>query len=100
MAFKNIPLSKADFDERNWQEIIDGSAEKECLSYDSLFFAKAKEAEAAGDLKGYEVFSLLGAVSSFMLRSDTHDEPFGPKAVFEILEVQSSRTFRDLTWTR
>jgi len=82
MAFKNTPLSKADFDERNWQEIIDGCAEKECLRYDSLFFAKAKEAEAAGDMKGYEVFSLLGAVSSFMLRSESHDEPFGPKAVF------------------
>jgi hypothetical protein len=82
MAFKNIPLSKADFDERNWEEIINNCPEKECLSYDPLFFAKAKQAEAEGDVKGYEVFTLLGAVSSFMLRSDSKDEPFGPKAVF------------------
>jgi hypothetical protein len=82
MAFKSIPLSRADFDERNWQEISEGCPEKECLSYEPLFFAKAKEAETAGDLKGYEVFTLLGAVSSFMLRSDSNDEPFAPKAVF------------------
>ena len=82
MALKNIPLTKADFDGTNWQEVIDTSPEKDCLSYDSHFFAKAKEAEASGNSTQQEVFTLLGAITSFMLRSDSNDDPFAPKAVW------------------
>lgn len=83
MALANIPLLKADFEKYDWQKIIDDCAEKECLTYSRLFFAKARETEAAGDQKGNEVFTLLGAITSFMLDSESQDEPFGPIAVLK-----------------
>lgn len=78
MAFKNIPLSKADFEDHKWEDIIGGCQEKDCVSYSPLFFARARELEATGDQKGSELFTLLGAITSFMLKSDSKDEPFGP----------------------
>ena len=82
VPFKNIPLTKADFDGSQWHEVIDTSPEKDCLTYDSRFFAKAKEAEVAGDATQEELFTLLGAISSFMLKSDSIENPFAPKAVW------------------
>jgi len=82
MPFKNIPLTETDFNASHWHEVIDTSPEKDCLTYDSRFFAKAKEAETAGDATQQELFTLLGAISSFMLKSDSIDEPFAPKAVW------------------
>ena len=82
VPFKNIPLTKADFDGSRWHEVIDTSPEKDCLTYDSRFFAKAKEAEVAGDATQEELFTLLGAISSFMLKSDSIENPFAPKAVW------------------
>ena len=82
MAFANIPLTKADFEQSGWQKIIEDCEEKECLAYSRLFFAKAREGEAGGDQKRQELFTLLGAITSFMLKSDSKDEPFGPLAVF------------------
>lgn len=82
MAFANIPLAKADFEQSGWQKIVEECGEKECFAYSRLFFAKAREADAAGDQKRQELFTLLGAITSFMLKSDSKDEPFGPLAVF------------------
>lgn len=81
MAFANISLNKSDFKESNWQKIIEGCEEKECSTYSGLLFGKAREAEAAGDQRLEELFTLLGAVTSFMLKSDSKDEPFAPVAV-------------------
>ncbi len=83
MAFANTPLNKSDFEKSNWQKIIEDCDEKECLTYSRVFFAKAREAEATGDQNAKEVFTLLGSISSFMLKSDSKDEPFGPVAVLK-----------------
>ena len=80
MAFENISLSKADFDACNWEEVIENCAQKECSNYNQLFFAKAKEADANGDQKNYELFTLLTAVTAYSLRSDSNDEPYGSTA--------------------
>jgi len=78
MAFNNIPLSKADFDACNWEEVIDNCPEKECFNYNQLFFAKAKVADANQDSKTHELYTLLTAVTAFSLRSDSNDDPYGP----------------------
>jgi hypothetical protein len=88
MEFKNIPLSKPDFDACKWEEVIDQCPKKECFSYSDLFFVKAKEADANGDSKTYELFTLLAAVTAFSLRSDSNDDPYGPteRVLEDVLE--------------
>jgi hypothetical protein len=63
--------------------VIEASDERQCWNYASLFFAKAREAEAVGDNVTQEVFDLLGAVSSLMLKPDSKDEPLAPQVVFK-----------------
>lgn len=88
MAFKNIPLSKADFDACKWDEVIDQCPKKECFNYSDLFYVKAKDADATGDSKTHELFSLLAAVTAFSLRSDSNDDPYGPteRVLEDVLE--------------
>jgi len=81
MVFKNVPLEKADFDSHTWEEALNQCDKRECRRYEAQFAAKAKEAEEAGNEKGQEVFTLLGALCSFLFKSEDKDEPFGPMLV-------------------
>ena len=83
MPLKNIPLTKSDFDALPWQCIVDECEQKECYIYDSKYFARAKEAEAAGNEKAQEIYTLLGAITSLHLRAENKDEPFGPVLVMQ-----------------
>jgi hypothetical protein len=49
MTLHEIPLTKEDFENSKWQEIIDKCEDKECHSYSTEMFKKAREAEGAGD---------------------------------------------------
>jgi hypothetical protein len=81
MVFKNIPLTKADFDILRWEQIINACNEKECTSYMDKFFAKAKEMETSGNDKAQEIYNLLGAICSFHFNPENKDVPFGPMLV-------------------
>lgn len=81
MVLKNIPLTKADFDAFPWQDIVTACDQKECNNYYSKFLAKAKEAETVGNEKVQEIYTLLGAISSFHFNPENKDEPFGPMLV-------------------
>src|SRR3990172_4751575 len=97
MAFKNIPLSKADFDACNWQQVIENCPQKECFNYNQLFFGKAKEADANGDSKNYELFTLLTAATAFSLRSDSIDDVYGSSArVLDDVLDSHLETLRDI----
>ncbi len=81
MQLKNIPLTKDDFKELHWEDLIKKSDKKECFSYSPIFFAKAHEAEAAGEAKTEEIFTLLGGVTSMILKESSPTEPFAPMFV-------------------
>lgn len=66
---QNIPLTKDDFDKSEWEKIIDGCEKKECHSYSTLFFAKARELEENKDPVNQEIFTLLGGISSVFKKS-------------------------------
>ena len=83
MPTKNTPLSIEDFNKSNWQEVIDLSEEKECHCYSSAFFKKARENEENNDKKNQEIFTVLGGITSMMLKSESHTEPYHPVAVFK-----------------
>ena len=83
MILQNISLSKDDFAKTNWQEIVKQCQEKNYQVYSRKFLDEAKKAETSGDIKTQEVFVLLGAITSLMLRSESVDEPFCPLFVFQ-----------------
>ncbi len=74
-------LTKNDFEQCGWQEIVENSPQRECQVYSSLFGAKAKEAQDADDLKGHQVLALLRDVTSLRFDLDSSEGPFQPMAV-------------------
>lgn len=81
MPLQNIPLTKDDFDKSEWEKIIDGCEKKECHSYSTLFFAKARELEENKDPVNQEIFTLLDGISSMFLKEASISEPYGPMFV-------------------
>jgi Domain of unknown function (DUF4209) len=99
MPLLDIALTKDDFDNTRWQDVIASAARKECNTYWGLLSAKARAAEAAGEERVQTVFDLLGGVSSLMLHADRPSDPFGP---FFVLDTGPSLILDDLTanhWT-
>ena len=74
------PLTRADFETSGWQEVIAGSAKKDCCAYSTLFLKRLGELEHgnAPVLRG--VFTVLYVVTSIALREDD-EEPFAPRFV-------------------
>ena len=83
MILQNISLSKEDFDRANWQEVIEQCQEKNYEIYSRKFLDKVKKSEESKDEKISEVYVLLGAITSLVLRSESTDEPFVPLFVFQ-----------------
>lgn len=83
MSLSDISLTKYDFAQSHWEDVISGCEERECQNYSRQFFAKAREAKESGDAKAQQVFTLLGAITSLILKSDCDEEPFAPMAVFQ-----------------
>ena len=75
-------LVKEDFDLIDWQEIIENSEHRDCLHYSVLLSRKAREVEAEGPSKAFEVLKLLASVTACRLRSGSNDEPLGRDAPF------------------
>jgi hypothetical protein len=74
-------LSRGDFDRCRWEEVIAGSAKKDCQEYSSLFLTKASQARAASDAVADAVFSVLFVVTNVHLDHDNIHQPFGPQFV-------------------
>jgi hypothetical protein len=95
MHFSEFSPSKKDFDRTKWEEVVASCDEKECGTYSDAFFAKAKEAEAAGDVTAHQVFTLLGAVTSLFMKLDSRAEPFAPLMIFPTFRSASVDDFID-----
>lgn len=81
MPLQDIPLTKEDFENSKWEEIIDHCEKKECHSYSAGLFKKAREAEDAGWKINQEIFTLLGGIASMYLKAQLQNDPFGPMVV-------------------
>jgi hypothetical protein len=88
-------LEKKDFESYNWQQVIFGCDKKERFKYCGLFCQMAAEAQASGDEKGQEVFSLLGAATGFTLKPDSKKEPF-PSGWLERFTPEHLSLFKEL----
>jgi hypothetical protein len=76
-----LEITKDDFMQSGWQEVIDESPKKECSEYSTHFSAKASEAAEAGDDKRRQIFSLLSNITSMRMKLDSPEEPLGPMTV-------------------
>jgi hypothetical protein len=89
MPLQNIPLSKSNFDECDWQQIIAQCDRKECHIYSHLFFEQAGKAEETANAKAQEIFMLLGGITSLSFILDKKEAPFAPAFVWK----DGSRSF-------
>ena len=76
MSPLNPPLTKDDFNNADWQDIVSSSERKDCLSYDSAFWKKAQEAQEAESLRIQAVFAVLAAVTGAAIKPESTEEFF------------------------
>ena len=68
-------ITKADFDNVDWQSVTNGVEKKDCDAFSTAFFNKSQDAE---DVKAKVVYQLLGHASSMMFTLEDKLHPFGP----------------------
>jgi len=76
MPSLNPPLTKDDFINSRWQDVINSSERKDCLTYDDAFWKKAQEAKEAGNVREQAVFEILAAVTSAAIKPESTEEFF------------------------
>ncbi|HLP91505.1 MAG TPA: DUF4209 domain-containing protein [Nostocaceae cyanobacterium] len=86
------PLTKEDFINSGWQEVIDNSERKECSSYD--FWQKSQEAKEAEDIRKHLVFGLLHSVTSAYIKPESTEEHFAK--TFQYLTEEHLNFFTEI----
>lgn len=95
MNLQNVKLTKKDFDNLNWQEVLTTCEKKRCPKYSSKFFAKAQEAAKNSDDVTREVYALLGNATLLRFDYKSKSEPFGPEINQENSLIRLIETFSD-----
>jgi hypothetical protein len=76
LSFPNIPLSKDNFINCNWEEVVNNSEERDCNHYSRLFWLKSQEAEQQGNTQLQITLALLSGITSPTLKSESTEQPF------------------------
>lgn len=71
-------FSEDDFIRSNWREVIAPAKKRICESYSTLFRNASEQASEAGHVVNAQIFLLLHAVSSMMLKPEEKHQPFVP----------------------
>lgn len=82
-----LPLTKDDFVNSDWQEIVNSSEKKECLSYWRGFWDKVKEASSANDDTNKRIYELLALVTHAAIKREPANNCF-PSSIDRISEDQ------------
>lgn len=75
---EEMSFSQNDFIRSNWRDLLISVENRTCESYGRLFSVASKKAHEAGDVPLSQVFLLLHAASSLLLRPEEHHQPFAP----------------------
>ncbi|MBD2302992.1 DUF4209 domain-containing protein [Nostoc sp. FACHB-190] len=75
-SFPNIPLSKDNFINCNWEEVVNNSEEIDCNHYSRLFWLKSQEAEQQGNTQLQVTLAVLSGITSSTLKSESTEQPF------------------------
>lgn len=76
MPSLNPPLTKDDFINSRWQDVVNSSERKDCLTYSNAFCKKAEEAREAGNVREQAVFGILGFITGVAIKSESNEEFF------------------------
>jgi len=76
MPSLNPPLTKDDFINSHWLDVINSSERKDCPAYNMVFWKKAQEAKEAGNVREQAVFELLAAVTGAAINPESTEESF------------------------
>ncbi len=76
MPSLNPPLTKDDFINSRWQDVVNSSERRDCLTYDSAFWKKAQEAKEAESVREQAVLEILAAVTSAAIKPESTEEFF------------------------
>ncbi|MEH2337831.1 DUF4209 domain-containing protein [Nostoc sp.] len=76
MPLINPPLTKEDFINTRWLEVINSSETKECLAYNRVFWNKAQEAKEVGNIREQAVFETLAFVTGAAIKPESTEEFF------------------------
>lgn len=87
MPSLNPPLTKDDFINSCWQDVVNSSEKKDCFTYNNGFWKKAEEAKEAGKIREQAVFGILGFITGVAIKSNQ------AKSTEEFF----AKTFKDLT---
>lgn len=72
----NPPLTKDDFTNTCWQDVVNSSERKDCLSYDLAFLKRAQDAQESGNFREQAVLEVLAVVSSAAIKPESTEEFF------------------------
>jgi hypothetical protein len=77
MGLQDISPAEGDFEQTDWQGVLDGASEHRCDVYARLYAQKAHEAGERSDAAARQVFELMHHVCSLVLTPDSPTEPLG-----------------------
>jgi hypothetical protein len=76
MPLINPPLTKEDFINSRWQNLVNSSERKECGAYNRVFWNKVQEAKEIGNVREQFVFEILGFVTGVAIKPESTEEFF------------------------
>ncbi|MDJ0795322.1 MAG: hypothetical protein QNJ51_00585, partial [Calothrix sp. MO_167.B12] len=76
MPSLNPPLTKDDFINSPWQDVVNNIERKERFAYNMAFREKAKEAKEAGKVTEQAVFEILTVVTGAAIKPESTDQFF------------------------
>ena len=72
----NLPLTKNDFINICWQDIVNNSEQKNCRTYGIAFWREAQKAQETKKFREQAVFEILAAVTSADIKPESTEEFF------------------------
>ncbi|MEW6496045.1 MAG: DUF4209 domain-containing protein [Cyanobacteriota bacterium] len=114
MPSLNPPLTKDDFINSRWQDVVNSSERKECLSYNMAFWKKAQEAKEAENVREQAVFEILAVVTGAAIKPESTEEFFAEvfqnltdehldflaEIALDISDPELQARFADILWVR
>ncbi|MBG1265387.1 DUF4209 domain-containing protein [Nostoc sp. WHI] len=113
MSLLNTPLTKEDFINSHWQDVVNSTERKECLTYNKVFWNKAQAAKEAGNVKEQSVFEILEVVTGAAIQPRSNEEflakfvecltdehlDFLAEIVDEVSNPELQARIADILWT-
>lgn len=76
MPLINPPVTKEDFINSHWQNVVNSSERKECNAYNRVFWNKAQEAKEAGNVREQCVFEILAFITGAAIKPESTEDFF------------------------